>query len=442
MLSSFVRFARATNSLELAWVLLWCATLSFTQRTAAESLYGGIDAVHLQRYVFDAAALAFTLMNAGRLRTLKWDPITFFLVYVLFGVVSTSWSVGPLATAAKSGELLIGVLIVSLTLVKRDPLTRLRRLIDWLAVLLGGLLVVVLAGFIVAPESFSIPSLGVLSRQLQAPVISSNGISAASAFLCLLCFARYLAHPRGSTQRLRYLLLYFFFIVFPILAQGRTGQAMVVAGTAFLLLRRTPGIALLLVVPPAAFFAFTFATEVATFFTRGQQEAQFTGLSGRLILWQWAWEAAQDHPFFGVGFGVGSRHLFAQGTGFFGETISSVHNGFLEVLLGTGLAGFAFWAVSFLWGVRLAAASYMGGQNLDVCMLFVYLLGTTIMSIGVGGWMGAPTAVFLVATAYLHLARRGVQPAAAAHPPRARGRRPLRPVVTGARMVSGTEDHP
>ena len=420
-------FLRLTNSLELAWVLLWLGTLSFTQRTAAESLHGGIDAVHMLRFVFDAAALALTLLNAGRLRVLKWDPITFFLVYAVLAVVSTLWSVSALATAGKSGELLIGVAIVLLTLIKRDPLARLLRLIDWIAVLLGALLVVVLAGFIVAPESFSVPSAGVLSRQLGTPIISSNGISAAGAFLCLLCFARHLMQPRGSTQRLGYLLLYSFFILFPILAQGRTGQAMVVAGTTFLLFRRTPGIALMLVVPPAAFFAFTFAGEVATFFTRGQQEAQFTGLSGRLILWQWAWDAFLDEPFLGVGFGVGSRHLFEQGTGYFGETISSVHNGFLEVLLGTGLVGFAFWAVSFLWGIRLAAGSYMQGRNLDVCMLFVYLLGTTIMSIGVGGWMGAPPAVFLVATAYLHLARRAVRPAAAARPPPGTRQPPLSP---------------
>ncbi len=67
-MNSFVRFARTTNSLELAWILLWLGTLSFTQRTAAESLHGGIDAVHIQRFILDAVALALTLLNAGRLR--------------------------------------------------------------------------------------------------------------------------------------------------------------------------------------------------------------------------------------------------------------------------------------------------------------------------------------------------------------------------------------
>lgn len=406
MINSAIRFLRNTTTLEMAWVCLWFAAMSFSQRTAQDSLYGGVDSTHFQRYIFDAIAFALILVKLGRMRPLSWDPLSLFLIYTLIGLLSALWTVSLLSTLGKAGELFMATLIVALIMVRPDPLARLRRLIDWLAILLGGLLIVVLIGFVVAPETFSVASAGVIARQIEAPIISANGISAAGAFICLVCFSRYIMAPRGSVWRTRYLLMFFFFAIFPILAQGRTGQAMVAAGVGFLLLRRSPGVAFLLILPPIAAFVFAFSSEVTTFVTRGQQAAQVASLSGRLVLWDWAWEGFKAEPFVGAGFGVGSRHLFFQNVGNFGDTISSVHNGFLEVLLGTGLLGFSFWITSLVWSIGLAFRSFMNGVNLDMAVLMVYVIGTTVMSTGVGGWMSAPAAAFLVLTAYLLVARR------------------------------------
>jgi len=413
MIDAFLRFVGRTTTLELAWISLWLGTISFTQRTATESLYGGFDSTHFQRYVFDAIALGLALMNVGRVRKPRRDPVTLFLVYALIGVISTTWSAATLPSLGKSGELFIGVIIVWAMLSKRAPLARLMRLIEWTAMLTAATLVAALIGFVVWPSAFSIPSIGVFPLQMDAPFVSANSIAYGGAAVGLFCLARHVAPPPGSRIGAGYLWLTFFFAIFPVLSQGRTGQTVFILGALLLLLRRRPGMALLLVVPPALILGLTFLGEISRFFLRGQQEAQFLGLSGRLILWQWAWESFQNHPLFGVGFGIGSRYMFAQGTGGFGADISSAHNGFLEVLLGTGLMGFAFWLPSLLWGVRLAVAGYLAGQRLDVCILYAYLIATTVMSIGVGGWMSPPPAFFLAATAYLFAARsRAVQPAA------------------------------
>jgi len=428
MIQAFLTFARRTSTLEVAWLALWLGTFSFTQRTANESLYGGFDATHFQRYMFDAVALALTLLNAARLRAPRWDPTTLFLIYTVVGLLSTLWTVSLLPTLGKSGELFIGVLIVWITMARREPLLRLRRLIDWSALFLGFLLMLAFLGFVLFTEQFSIPSPGVLSRQMDTPFIASNGIANGAAALGLLCLARFLTGPRAGGRarimRSGYLWLTLFFAILPVLAQGRTGQSVFLSGSMLLLLRRRPGVALLLVIPPIILIVTAFMGEISSFFVRGQQEAQLLGLSGRLILWQWAWSTFLDDPIFGAGFGVGSRAMFAGGTGGFGALISSVHNGFFEVLLSTGLVGLVFWLPSFLWGIGIAVAAYLRGEHLDVAILFTYLIATTIMSIGVGGWMGPGPAFFLAAVSYLHLARRRARAPDRRHPV---GRPPPRP---------------
>lgn len=71
------------------------------------------------------------------------------------------------------------------------------------------------------------------------------------------------------------------------------------------------------------------------------QEAVESG-TGRQIIWNVVFDTWRKHPWFGLGYIVGERHLVDL-TGL--PAAYSTHNGFLSVLLGTGIAG----AIIFGW---------------------------------------------------------------------------------------------
>lgn len=86
--------------------------------------------------------------------------------------------------------------------------------------------------------------------------------------------------------------------------------------------------------------------------------------------------------------------------------MSSLHNGFLEVLTGLGLVGFILGTYMLLlatwraWTTWDANSEYAGTY-----VLIVHVWMTTIMSTGVLGWMGFEVALFLSIAANVDLVR-------------------------------------
>jgi len=88
-------------------------------------------------------------------------------------------------------------------------------------------------------------------------------------------------------------------------------------------------------------------------------------LTGRTILWRFVLEEISFHPWFGVGFGsfwgIGDTSpAVIFGAGFI-STARQGHNGYLDILLTTGIVGLIFFSVfmmtTFLYGIR---SSYYG----------------------------------------------------------------------------------
>ena len=147
MLRMLGNFLSKTNSLEAAWLFIWLATKSFAQRTATESLSGGVDVIHLQRGVF--LVLAVLVLSYALSRGIpkpRFDPVSLFLFYCGFAAFSTLWSVGPLATIGKAVEMSTATLIVLKTMSGPDPLFRLKRLFNWYLLILGTLVAIAAFG--------------------------------------------------------------------------------------------------------------------------------------------------------------------------------------------------------------------------------------------------------------------------------------------------------
>ena len=129
-----------------------------------------------------------------------------------------------------------------------------------------------------------------------------------------------------------------------------------------------------------------------------------------------------------MGGGVGGKTVIAHIGNMYLEEMSSLHNGFLEVLTGLGIVGF------ILGSVMLVVASFRSWSAWNLhpefagtYVLIIHVWMTTIMSTGLLGWMGYEVAIFLCIITNLDLVRElAVRPARALKPLRwsARALRP------------------
>jgi O-antigen ligase len=398
-MASLVRYL--PYPLEWAWILLCIATLTFTSRPAAGALSGTIDNTIYLRFSFVLCALAIVAFHFKRVPKLRLNPISLFFAYVFFGVTSSLWSASFVASLGKSVELLAATLVVWVTMARPDRELRLRRLV-YLTIAEAVLeLAYASIGAIFDPSDFSEPSRGIFPHALAAPRVSSNSISQFGAFVGLFFLAKAL-----TERRWLYGVCYLICAVFPVAAQGRTGMVSFVVGSALLFARCYP-IGSFFGIPAVVGVAgVLLGNDLLKLFLRGQDEELLYSLSGRTTLWEASWEAFFKKPFFGSGFGVGGRELMLNLVGYRSDLISSVHNGFLELLLGVGFLGFLPWAGSVIWTLHLAAAAYFRGDSLPLVIGMIVAFTATCLSIGLGGWLDIVPQYFLAVSGFLWVRSR------------------------------------
>jgi O-antigen ligase len=141
---------------------------------------------------------------------------------------------------------------------------------------------------------------------------------------------------------------------------------------------------------------------------QGQESAAgFATLSGRTVAWAAALRQWHQHPLLGSGGGVGGKLVIENLGDVSLEKISSLHNGFLELLLGLGAVGFLIGVYLLLlatwraWEAWRAHPEYAGTY-----VLIVHAWLATIMSTGVLGWMGYEMAFYLCILTNLDLLQR------------------------------------
>lgn len=402
MLRMLGNFLSKTNSLEAAWLFIWVATHSFTQRTAAESLSGRVDAIHFQRGIFLVLAILVLLFALSRgIPKPRFDPVSLFLYYCGFAVFSTLWSAGPVATLGKAVEVSTACLIVLKTMSSPDPLFRLKRLFNWYLLISGTLVAIATIGHIVAPDAFST---GV--HRITGPLMANNKVSGGAALLSIVFLARALERQHPDAKKTGLLILYLITGGIAVYALGRTAIATFAVGSVMLLTRRNFLVSSLLLFP-VAFLIYAINEQVIfSYLSRGQSIEELYALSGRQVLWEWGLDAFFENPFSGFGFGVGSRVVFTRFAVLdYSVTISSLHNSLIEIVLGTGVIGLSLVGSSFFYGLWLAGRGLMRGRHMDMCICFVALTFTSFASTGIGGWMNGTIALFLASAGYLYLAQ-------------------------------------
>lgn len=380
---------------EFAWIALVAGSFSFVPSSAETALYGELNAANIVRFVSLTVACCILLPTLFGTIRFRFDAVTGFLLYAIFCLISTIWSVAPIATAGKAVELTVATLVVFFVMNRPDSAGNLRRLLNLNLLIAATALVAIILGFIVAPEAFSSPTRGLLPRRLDTQFISANGIAYLAAISGTYALARII--DSGLRPGI-HLTVYALSWCAAILAQGRTGLAALAIVSVLLPFRKRHWLTILLILLPTFVAG---SALIGSFVVRGESVEMIYTLTGRTVLWTAGWKSFLENPWTGNGFGVGGRYVFLGGLSGFDPMISSLHSGFLEILTGVGIFGFLIWFAVFLSACIMALKAYMNGRNLDVAASFVLLVLVTVMSTGVGGWFNLPLGFFLIGTAIL-----------------------------------------
>ena len=385
------------DNLAIAWFLLLLGSLSFSDSTTAVALSGQLNSANLVRYSCVLAAITLLALELRHPIRVSLSPIWLYALYAVICLLSAVWSLSPIVTLGKAVELSAAVATVAFAVNRPAGDKALGQLFDVTLAFGAIILVVAASGYVMGLSGFYVRNRSLID-QLDTWFVSANGIGYVSALTATIALDRLFGRPKSWRLSAA---LYALSLTTAILAQGRTGLLAFVLGSLlvlaihrrFTLLFATCGVMLLL--------GIAFSGTLEAYLSRGEDVDSLQTMSGRTVMWQAAWRSILDQPWIGLGYGVGGRSLFLTVLAGFGTSMSTLHNGFLEVLTGVGLLGFMPWIASLVWTLVNAFRCGLAGRHTGVSAIVVPVLATTVMSTGAGGAVDLPLAYFLCSTAIL-----------------------------------------
>lgn len=339
--------------------------------------------------------LAFLLLlSQPRVPRLRLrDTRVVFLAFAILYLVSTLWSTEHAGTLGKATEIFLAGLAFWEVSRTQNALQRVEALRQIILLTISLIAVVTVCGYLLHLNAFVQPRPGLFTRTTaQAPFLSGNGLGYISSALFLVVFAEWHAKLIGRRQALRQMTFALFLFVF---AASRTSFGILILTVLLVVLRKSRSIGAILGIIFVA-LGLAFQDQITVALQGHEATSDFTTLSGRTVVWTAAFRQWHQHPVLGAGGGVGGKEVLKHLGNFSLETISSLHNGFMELLTGLGAIGIII-GVYLLLLVTWRAWKAWGNnpQYAGTYVLIVHVWMTTIMSTGVLGWMGYEMALFL-----------------------------------------------
>jgi O-antigen ligase len=329
------------------WHLLWLfVSLSgfvFRIRGSEASLENPLDLWALYRVgLMGTVALALLIRLSTRrtawAKSLFQGLIGLLAWYAFMSIASSLWSVYAGWTFYKSVEYLVDVTLIAAIVVSMRTTQEFKALFDWNWILIGLSLVTVYVWVLIRPDLAVIHGIGLTGIQIAGvlPAVSADTVGGSGGVMGIVAFTR-LLFP--TPHRRFYALLLAAAIATLILAQSRGAISGFLLAIAVVLLttRRIGLVALCALAVPAVLGLTGFGSMFTEFFLRGQSPEMFASLSGRINWWEVGWDLFKQHPVIGIGAYAASRFAVLAVIG--ATTVSSIHNTWLEVLLGTGIMG-------------------------------------------------------------------------------------------------------
>lgn len=402
------------------WLLLlqFLSALVFRIRGIEEIHEATVDAWALYRITLMGVVALVLTARLVRGKTEWWNSlfqglIGAMAVYSIICIVSTIWSVFPSWTLYKSGEYLIDVVCIAAVVSSVRSGDDYRSLWNWIWVIYGLLIVSIWLGAVLAPSLAFLPNAGIFGFELQGvmPQVSTNGVGEAAALLGVVALARLVLRRHVAGSAFWYWVMLLLSVATLVLAQTRSAVMAFLFGALLIGLHRNARLAILGLLAGAlvALVPTAVAHLAQIYMLRGQSTELFHSLSGRMDWWQSAWVKILERPWLGYGAYAGGRFVvLAQ----FGDMeTSSIHNSYVEVVLGSGILGvlplLAALAGAWreLWSVRLKSLVSDADRQLAVEALAV--LGViTVRSLFSVTMIWHPALEFFIVLGYAELLRR------------------------------------
>jgi exopolysaccharide production protein ExoQ len=328
------------------WAFLFCSDFVFRMRDAQSIQDDPLDSWALYRVALVGLAGLVLLLRLATQRG-HWVRLLFsgllpvMAAFPLIGLVSTAWSIYPAWTAYKSLEFLVDISVLAAALAAAGTVENLKSLFDWTWVLFAALQCSVWVGAVVAPSLALLKTAGSVAAQLTGvfPNLSANGVGHIAAILAVVALSRLLRKGTKRRSVLLYWLLFLSSVATLILAQTRSALIGFIAG-AVLVLFLSRRVAVVFTIALAAIILLLATSVESTFWTyfrRGQDAQLLESLSGRTTWWSFAWARFLERPLTGYGAFAGGRFAALAEMG--DQSTSSVHNTYLEAILGIGILG-------------------------------------------------------------------------------------------------------
>ena len=378
---------------------LLCLLLGTMLQTADASSAGSgaghtsATLILLVRLPFTLLALFFLFVRPRISRVSITDSRFVFLIFAVLYLTSTLWSEHIPVTLGKAVEIMLAALVFLEASRSSDPLRRvdaLRNIILLTISLLGTFTVI---GFALRLSDFVQDRAGLFtSTTAQSPFLSGNGLGYVSSALFLVVLAEW---QGGRIRRRSALLQMAFAMAMFSVSASRTSFVILVLSTLFITYKKSKVASVF----AGALVLTTFVlyrSSILLGLQGGEAAADFQTLSGRTVVWNAAFREWLQHPILGSGGGVGGKIVIEHLNNSSLEKMSSLHNGFMELLVGLGAIGFVLGVCLLLlvtyrvWQAWRAFPEYSG-----IYVLIFHVWLTTFMSTGVLGWMGYEMALFL-----------------------------------------------
>ncbi len=342
-----------------------------------------------------AIVLAFLLLLfRPRIASMRLFDIRFaYGLFALMYFASVMWSQQPVQTIGKSGELLLAGMVFFEATRENNAIERVEGLRRITLLVMSAIGTATVLGFLVRLPGFVQHRPGLISSTTaQAPFLSGNGLGYVASALLLVVLAEWQA--KRLVGKAAFWQVLFGLALFSVSA-SRTSFGILLLTILLVLFKRSKLLATL-AMTGVLLAGFLFWSGILSRLQGHQNSSDFVTLSGRTVVWTAAVRQFEQHPIIGVGGGIGGKVVIAHIGNMYLEEMSSLHNGFLEVLTGLGLVG-------FLLGTYMLVATTLRAwtawdtqpQYAGTYVLIIHVWMTTIMSTGILGWMGYEEALFL-----------------------------------------------
>ncbi len=326
------------------WILVFLSGLVFRIREADAAVENPLDFWGLFRIGL-VGIVAFVLLYRLVMRQPDWlnffvkGYMGFLACNAILAVFSTFWSVYPAWTFYKSTEYLVDLTLMAAILATVKTPEDFKTIFDLTWMLLGCLIGTIWLGAIIWPNEAIFHVSGLIGYQIKGvlPAVAANGVGQLGALLACVTFVRIIL---GNQQNWFYHIVFVGAVLTIILAQSRSSLtgALVGMSLVFFVSKRKGPIFLALVVTLAV-LTLTPALDIfLEFFQRGQNTQQFASLTGRVTWWAHAWDLFKERPLTGYGAYAGARFAVLADIG--ANETSTLHNTWLELLIGSGLLSF------------------------------------------------------------------------------------------------------